>query len=172
MPRQAGQEARRVAGEGSLAVRMPTNAEAVARPTFHVLLATHRRRADHRHVLRAKNNPSSATVGALVLSIACTESKPIGPVEGATSAPIPSGSASVRGQMNRADAIAAAEVRAKTKHDGLGLWRSALRFDSPSATFASGNWQVSFMEMEPKGKPQGLTVIITAEGGCTEAAME
>ncbi len=138
-------------------------------------VATHCEKADYQHVLRAKF-PTYAAIFALHLLTGCNESDPVGTVAATTSESAPnvrsSTSALAPGVMSRADAIAAAQTCAKTKHGGLGIWKSALRLDSPSATTTSGNWYVVFTETEPKGKPQGLTLIIAADGICTEAAME
>jgi hypothetical protein len=69
-------------------------------------------------------------------------------------------------------AIARATECAKNEHGGVGQWKSALRFDAPTAWSAEGVWYVAFPEVSPKGKPQGLTLVVATDGTCRVAATE
>lgn len=89
-----------------------------------------------------------------------------------SASPTTTGSTSTSASMTREQAIATATACAKKSHGGVGQWKSPLRFEDATASTVSGAWHVVFLELEPKGKPQGLTLIIAANGGCTEAMIE
>ncbi|MBK8939640.1 MAG: hypothetical protein IPM79_18975 [Polyangiaceae bacterium] len=72
----------------------------------------------------------------------------------------------------RESAIVRATDCATKQHRGLGIWKSPLLFDGPDAWETPSGWMVAFKEKEPKGKPQGLTLILKSDGSCERANVE
>jgi hypothetical protein len=71
-----------------------------------------------------------------------------------------------------ADAFQSAFRCAKEQFKGLGLWDSPLRFSGVPPQHTERGWVFAFPETEPKGKPQGLSLLIDKTGHCTRMPTE
>lgn len=64
-----------------------------------------------------------------------------------------------------ADAVEAASKCVKERKL-RGVWKSELLVDKPQVLKVDDDWSVFFSEKTPKGKPQGITILVTPAGGC------
>ncbi len=53
-----------------------------------------------------------------------------------------------------------------------GVWKSELLVDKPQVLKVDEDWSVFFSEKTPKGKPQGITILVTPAGGCRIQPMD